>query len=64
MHLNMSYSEVQKLPVRYRHWFIKRLSKHAEQKKNINSGDSVKSSQNEKFAPLSRIEEIINKKLG
>jgi len=56
----MSYSEVQKLPVRYRHWFIKRLSKHIDQKKNAYSSKSSE----EKFAPLSRVEEIINKKLG
>ena len=28
MHLGMSYSEVRGLPIRYRRWFIERLSKH------------------------------------
>ena len=60
MHLNMSYSEVQKLPVRYRHWFVKRLSKHFDQKNKILNSDKKE----ESFAPLTRIEEIINKKLG
>ena len=59
MHLNMSYSDVQKLPVRYRHWFIKRLSKHFDQRNKQFAPEK----QSEKFAPLSRIEEIINKKM-
>jgi hypothetical protein len=28
----MSYTEVRRLPVRYRHWFISRLSKEYEKK--------------------------------
>ena len=32
MHLNMSYSDVRKMPIAYRKWFIKRLVKHVEQK--------------------------------
>jgi len=55
----MSYSDVQKLPVRYRHWFIKRLSKHFDQRNKQFAPEK----QSEKFAPLSRIEEIINKKM-
>ena len=35
MHLGMSYTELQRLPVRYRHWYIKRLSKHFEKKNDI-----------------------------
>ena len=31
MHLNMSYSEVKRLPVRYRTWFIQRLIRHFEE---------------------------------
>jgi hypothetical protein len=48
------------MPVRYRHWYIKRLSKHFEERR---SNTSVTGNQ-ENFAPLSRVEEIINKKLG
>jgi len=59
MHLNMSYSELQKMPVRYRHWFVKRLSKHFDQKNKA----ATPKKQSENFAPLTRIEEIINKKL-
>jgi len=56
----MNYSEVQNLPVRYRHWYIKRLSKHFDQKNNLNKSVTQ---DKESFAPLSRVEEIINKKL-
>jgi len=28
MHLGMQYSEVKRLPVRYRQWFVKRLVEH------------------------------------
>jgi hypothetical protein len=60
MHLGMSYTELQKLPVRYRQWYIKRLSLHFEKKNEmINSSNS---NSNKDHIPLSKIEEIFNKK--
>jgi hypothetical protein len=35
LHLNMSYSEVKSLPIRYRHWYLKRLAKHFKEKNDI-----------------------------
>ena len=32
MHLNMSYSEVRKLPTRYRRWFLDRLVRHFKER--------------------------------
>ena len=32
MHLKMSYSEVYRMPLRYRRWFLKRLVRHFEEK--------------------------------
>ena len=61
MHLGMSYTELHRLPVRYRHWYINRLSKHFEKKSEIMSPDKNKKSNID--TPLSRIEEIFNKKL-
>jgi len=58
MHLGMSYTELQKLPVRYRHWYVKRLSKHFEQKK-----DTVNKPSNDQNAPLTKIEDFFKKKL-
>jgi len=58
MHLGMSYTELQKLPVRYRHWYVKRLSKHFEQKK-----DTVNKPNNDQNAPLTKIEDFFKKKL-
>ena len=34
----MSYSEVHRLPIRYRHWYLDRLAKHFETKNNILEG--------------------------
>jgi len=58
MHLGMSYTELQRLPVRYRHWYVKRLSKHFEQKK-----DTANKSSNDQNAPLTKIEDFFKKKL-
>jgi len=58
MHLGMSYTELQKLPVRYRHWYVKRLSKHFEQKKEASNKNS-----NDQSAPLTKIEDFFKKKL-
>jgi len=62
MHLGMSYTELQRLPVRYRHWYVKRLSKHFE-KKNEASKSSVEKKSNNQDLPFSRIEEILKKKM-
>ena len=35
LHLNMNYSEVYSLPIRYRHWYLDRLAKHFETKNKI-----------------------------
>ena len=45
MHLNMSYSEVKRLPVRYRHWYLKRLVQHFEEKNKIR--EEIKNSNNQ-----------------
>ncbi len=62
MHLGMSYTELQRLPVRYRHWYVKRLSKHFEKKNDV-ANNSNKNQRINSDTPLSRIEEIFNKKL-
>ncbi len=62
MHLGMSFTELQKLPVRYRHWFVKRLSKHFDDRNNPDKNKPKDArSQSE---TLSRMEEFINKKIG
>lgn len=59
MHLRMSYSELLKMPIRYRHWFVKRLSKHFDQKTENTAGTD---NGNRDMPSLARIEEFINKK--
>lgn len=47
MHLNMSHSEVRRLPVRYRHWYLDRLAKHFKDQKEAMSKRSSPDSRNE-----------------
>lgn len=63
MHLGMSYTELQKLPVRYRHWYIRRLSKHFDKKNENKQRSDSKILNGDNNTPLSRIEEIFNKKM-
>ena len=49
MHLNMSYSEVRSLPVRYRHWYMDRLLKHFREKnERVNNKNNTHDSENMK----------------
>ena len=63
MHLGMSYTELRQMPVRYRTWYIKRLSKHFEDKKeaieNRSTGNSSKFDKN----AFDQFEKMINQKL-
>lgn len=61
MHMGMSFSELQIMPVRYRHWFVQRLSKHFDDKNNV---DNKKNQQQNHSESLARMEEFINKKIG
>lgn len=64
MHLGINYTELQKMPVRYRHWFIKRLSSHFEKKNDmINPKSSNRNVSSNNNIPLSAIEEMMKKKL-
>jgi len=55
----MNYSELQTMPTRYRHWFVRRLEKHFNQKKEKNSTNN----QDSYSSQISKMEEFINKKL-
>ena len=46
LHLNMSYSEVHRLPIRYRTWFLRRLVQHFDEKNK--AYDEAKSNANNK----------------
>ena len=39
----MSYDDIRNLPIQYRRWMIKRLTKHFEQKKAAHDSNSGKS---------------------
>tara|TARA_Y100001937_G_C7116400_1_gene330347 strand:+ start:358 stop:546 length:189 start_codon:yes stop_codon:yes gene_type:complete len=62
----MSYSEVHRLPIRYRHWFLRRLLRHFERKneeitKNI---DKNKNMQGNNLDLFSRFEGQVKNKLS
>ena len=66
----MSYSEVHRLPIRYRNWFLRRLAKHFNDKnkayeevKNRNSKSSQQIQSNDKLDKLSQFESQIKSKL-
>jgi hypothetical protein len=40
MHLHMSHEDIKNLPIQYRRWLIKRLSRHFEQKKAVYDSSS------------------------
>ncbi len=64
MHLNMSYTEIRNMPTRYRHWFLKRLTKHFDKKREMYNGDKSSDQNNSDFSSLSKFEESLNKKFS
>jgi len=60
----MNYKEVKELPIRYRRWFIERLSKHfrmVNEKKGNASTDSPKPLN---VSELNKFEDLVGKKLA
>ncbi len=60
MHLNMQYSDIKKLPVRYRKWYIERLVKHFKQ---MNSKNNKPQETDREFDKLAMFEDQIKKKM-
>ena len=60
MHLSMAYTEVRRLPVRYRTWFIKRLSDYYD-KKNENMSANTQPKQSD-VTSLGEYEQMLDKK--
>ena len=62
MHLNMSYSDIRSLPIRYRRWFIDRLSRHFDQQRSMRkSGDTRSKSSPEKKIDMENVEKFFAK---
>ena len=65
LHLNMNYSEVYNLPIRYRHWYLKRLARHIENKNEIvNNARNKKGDTNNNLNSLNKFEDQISKKFN
>jgi len=62
----MSYSEVHRLPIRYRNWFLRRLVKHFDQKnkayEDARNNKTPASQTNQSLENLSRFESQIKSK--
>jgi hypothetical protein len=59
----MSHSEVKRLPVRYRHWYLKRLVRHFEEKNKVR--EEIKSNgqnKNSQMSSLAAYENSLNNK--
>ena len=62
----MSYSEVHRLPIRYRRWYLDRLKRHFEEKNKTyeKSKEPISSNKNSNDADLfSRFESQVKNKL-
>jgi len=61
----MSYSEVKKLPIRYRKWFLDRLAKHFHDKnsimENTKNNNTSANQQDNSLARLSQFENQMKK---
>ena len=60
MHLGMNYGEVRELPIRYRRWFIERLSKHFKDRNSAREEKPDTNSSNMKS--FGDYQEMLNKK--
>ena len=59
----MSYSEVHKLPITYRKWFLNRLIRHFETKSSFSSKDNSTPNPSEGLKNLNKFESLIKGKL-
>ena len=64
MHLNMSYSDIRAMPVRYRKWFLQRLSKHYEKQSEVYNRQLSSKEQTRDADGFDKFNEMINKKFS
>ena len=63
----MSYSEVHRLPIRYRRWFLRRLVRHFEEKAEAHEKartESKNNSKSENMSNLDKFQSQIDKKFS
>ena len=58
----MSYSEVERLPVAYRKWFIKRLIKEFDKRNEAMAGNTGSDVNHENMDKLKQYEDMLSKK--
>ncbi len=63
LHLNMSYSEVRNLPIKYRRWFLDRLIQHFEMKNKAIKKSVDDHNPSQGLKDLNKFESMIKDKL-
>ena len=61
-HLNMSYSEVYKLPVAYRRWFINRLVEETKRRNEPQQAAQGSDTNHSNINKLKQYEDMLSKK--
>ena len=64
MHLGMTYTEIYKLPVKYREWYLNRLVEHFKKKNETRTGSSSTPKPINQGKGLNDYQDMINKKFG
>ena len=66
MHLNMSYNDIRQLPIMYRRWFIKRLTKHFQMKKDsydkVDRGSNGRNDTQDNNIDMSKVKKFFDSK--
>lgn len=62
--MNFTYQDIRMMPVRYRHWYLKRLIKHFEKRNNMYQQHNNPSKSNPDLKGLDKFSEQMNKKFS
>ena len=64
MHLNMSYSDVRSMPIRYRKWFLDRLKKYFEKQSEMYKGQDSSTKTDSNFDDFNKFNDMLDKKFS
>ena len=64
MHLNMSYSDVRSMPVRYRKWFLERLKKYFDKQSAMYERKDASKQNESNYEGLNKFSEMLDKKFS
>ena len=64
MHLNMSYSDVRSMPIRYRKWFLKRLKRHFDKQSAMYDQKDTSKQNESNYDGFNKFSEMLDKKFS